>query len=180
MVEHSRVLPGATAAFIVVKTNDNRYAKLLVRSGAQKVPGGEPAPIVLIERYVTFREGEERTIHAAGQNVSLFADFRFNLDLGQVVPAAVPADIRFVPDKDGGYLESLGKAEMYLVTAHLPEANPAKPAKLVVGAKFEVRYFNGAYKLYDDGRRSGTLHLKVSDNGEVLGHSYYDQDGQQY
>ncbi len=180
MVEHSRVLPGATAAFIVVKTNDNRYAKLLVRSGAQKVPGGEPAPIVLIERYVTFREGEERTIHAAGQNVSLFADFRFNLDLGQVVPAAVPADIRFVPDKDGGYLESLGKAEMYLVTAHLPEANPAKPAKLVVGAKFEVRYFNGAYKLYDDGRRSGTLHLKVSDNGEVLGHYYSDKDGQKY
>jgi hypothetical protein len=30
MVQNSRVLPGITATFIVVKTNDNRFAKLLV------------------------------------------------------------------------------------------------------------------------------------------------------
>ena len=180
MVEHSRVLPGVSGAFIVVKTNDNRFAKLLVMPARQKVSDKESLPIVLIERYVTFREGEERTVHATGQNVRLFGDFHFNMDIGQVVPKSIGADLRVVLDKDDCYLEPIGKAEMYLVTKHLPEANPVKPAKLVVGAQFEQRYFNGEYKLYDDGRRSGTLHLKVADNGEVAGHYYSDKDGQKY
>lgn len=180
MQEHSRALPGASSAFIVVKTNDNRYAKLHVRGGAQKVPGSDPAPIAVVERYTTYREGEERTIHTVGQNLHLFADFRLNLDLGQLVPSTIPADLRFVVTKDEAYLEPVGKAELYLVTAHLPEANPPKTDKLVVGAKFEMRYFNGDYKLYDDGRRSGTLHLKVADTGDVVGHYFSDKDGQKY
>jgi hypothetical protein len=180
MVEHSRALPGISSAFIVVKTNDDRWAKLLVMPARQKITNEESLPIILIERYITFREGEERQIHATGQNVRLFADFRFNLDIGQVVPTTAPGDLRVVVDKDDYYLETVGKAEMYLVTKHLPEANPAKAAKLEVGAKFEMRYFNGKYKLYDDGRRSGTLHLKVDDKGDVLGHYYSDKDGAKY
>jgi hypothetical protein len=43
-----------------------------------------------------------------------------------------------------------------------------------------MAYFNGAYKLYDDGRRSGTMHLKVADNGVVTGHFFSDKDGQKY
>jgi hypothetical protein len=180
MVKHSRALPGIIATFIVVKTNDNRYAKLLVQPARQKLSATDSVPIVLIERYVTYREGEERTIHASGQNVRLFGKFRFNLDLGQVVPKNVSADLRVGVDKDEPFLEPVGKAEMYLVTKHLPEANPAKPAKLVVGAKFDMRYFNGSYKLHDDGRRSGTLHIKVAENGIVTGHYYSDKDAQKY
>jgi hypothetical protein len=174
MVQHSRALPGVSGTFIVIKTNDDRWAKLLVLPGRQKISAQESVPIVLIDRYVTFREGEERRVHASGQNVRLFGDFRFNLDMGQVVPKEVSADLRVVVDKDDYFLEPVGKAEMYLVTKHLPEANPAKPAKLVVGAKFETRYFNGAYTLYDDGRRSGTLHLTVDDKGDVIGHYFSD------
>ena len=180
MVQHNRALPGIVAAFVVVKTNDNRFAKLLVQPARQKISDKESVPIVLVERYVTYREGDERTIHARGQNVRLFGDFRFNLDIGQVVPANVSADVRVVADKDDCYLEPVGKAQMYLVTKHLPEADPVKPAKLVVGAKFEARYFNGAYKLFDDGRRSGTLHLKIGDNHDVTGYYYSDKDGQKY
>lgn len=180
MVQHGRALPGITATFIVVKTNDNRWARLLVQHGRQKITDTESQPIILIERYVTFREGEERTIYASGQNVRLFDDFRFNLDLGQVVPKSVPADLRVGVKDDFPYLEPIGKAEMYVVTKHLPEANPAKPPKLVVGAQFETRYFNGSYKLYDDGRRSGTLQLKVAENGVVTGYYYSDKDGAKY
>lgn len=180
MVQNSRALPGITATFIVVKTNDNRYAKLLVQPARQKVSEKESVPIMLIERYVTFREGEEKTVTASGQNVRLFGDFRFNLDIGQVVPANVSADLRVVITKDDYYLETVDKAEMYLITKHLPEANPAKAAKLVIGAQFEARYFNGEYKLYDDGRRSGTLRLKVLENGDVAGFYYSDKDGQKY
>ena len=150
---------------IVVKTNDNRWAKLLVQHGRQKIDDKVSAPIILVERYVTFREGEERTIHATGKNIHLFEDFRLNLDLGQIVPKDVPADLRVGVNDGFPFLESIGKAEMYVITKHLPEANPVKPAKLVIGAQFEMRYFNGSYKLFDDGRRSGTLNLKIADTG---------------
>jgi hypothetical protein len=180
MVQHSRVLPGVSGAFIVVKSNDNRYAKMLVMPGRQKISDTQSTPIILVERYVTFREGEERQIQASGQNVRLFDEFQFNLDIGQVVPKSVAGDVRVVLDKDEACLEAVGKAEMYLVTKHLTETNPVKPAKLVIGAQFETRYFNGEYKLYDDGRRSGTLHLKVNDAGDVAGHYFSDKDGAKY
>src|SRR5262249_42284365 len=42
------------------------------------------------------------------------------------------------------------------------------------------RYFNGTYQLYDDGRRSGKLTLKVTESGEVTGAYYSDKDGRKY
>lgn len=180
MVTNSRVLPGITACFLVVRTNENRWSRLLVHSARQKVDDKTSVPILLIERFVTFREGEERTMHAQGQNVRLFAGFRFNLDMGQVVPENVPGDLRFVSDGDNTYVEPIGKAELYLVTKHLPEATPKKLARPEIGATFEPRFFTGKYKLYDDGRRSGTLQLKVLDNGDVDGAYYSDKDGQKY
>ena len=180
MVEHSRALPGLTATFLVVKTNEDRMCKLLLHTARQKVKENESVPILLIERYVTYREGEERTIYAQGQNVRLFDGFRFNLDVGQVVPANVSADLRFVVDGDKVYLEPQGKAEMFLVTKHLAEASPKKLAKLEIGAAFEPRYFEGIYKIYDDGRRSGNLHLNVTPEGSVSGAYYSDKDGQKY
>src|SRR5271169_112080 len=88
LVENDRVLPNLKGALLVVKTNDNRWAKLLVQTAAQKV-GDKTLPILLIDRFVTFKEGEERTVVAEGKNVRLFQDFQFSLDLGQIVPAAL-------------------------------------------------------------------------------------------
>jgi hypothetical protein len=176
MLANSRALPGISAAFIVVKTNGNRWAKLLVHPAETK-----DMPIVVVERYVTFREGEERAVLASGQKLHLFEDFRFSLDMGQVVPKKLDADLRVGVDQDGGvFLEPIEKAELYLVTKHLPEANPPKSGKLTVGDKFEIHYFNGTYKLYDDGRRSGTLQLKVDESGAVTGHFFSDKDGVKY
>ena len=180
MVQNNRVLPGITGCFIVVKTNDNRYAKLLVQPARQKIGEKDSLPIVLIERYVTFREGEERAVLASGHNVRLFGDFRFNLDMGQVVPKDVAADLRVGVENDDPYLVPVGKAEIYIVTKHLPEANPPKTGKLVVGEKFDPAYFNGAYKIYDDGRRTGTIHLKVGEKGAITGHFFSDKDGKKY
>lgn len=180
LVQHSRALPNLTSSFVVVKTNEGRFAKLLVQPARQKTSATESVPIFLIERYVTYREGEERTILTQGQNVRLFEDFRFSLDIGQVVPKGIDADLRFVVDNDQVYVEPQGKAEIYLVTKHLPEAIPKKGPKLVVGEKFEARYFSGTYKIYDDGRRSGVLKLAVSEDGDVSGDYYSDKDGQKY
>lgn len=180
MVEHSRTLPGITGTFLVIRTNDNKFAKVLVQAARQKVTAEESVPILLIERFVTFRDGEERTVHVQGQNIRLFEGFRFSLDLGQVVPEALGGDVRFVADKDQTYIETVNKAEMFLVTKHFPEATLKKGGKLVIGAAFEPRFFNGTFKLYDDGRRTGVLKLTVGASGEVSGAFYSDKDGAKY
>ncbi len=180
MVRHSRALPNIQGTFLVVKTNEGRFSKLLVQPARQKTSAEDSVPILLIDRFVTYRDGEERAIQAQGKNIRLFADFRFNLDMGQVVPKGLGADLRFVVDGDNVSVQPVGKAEIYLVAKHLPEANPAKGMTVVVGEKFEPRYFNGSYKLYDDGRRSGLLKLTVADNGDIDGSYYSDKDGQKY
>jgi hypothetical protein len=178
--DNDRVLTGTPGAFIVVKTNQGRHARLLVEVAQQRLSNGRRMPILLIERYITYREGEERTIQASGKDLILFPDFRLSLDLGQVVPEEVGGDIRLVTEGKNLTLVPVGKAQLYLVTKELPDVVPKKGAKLVIGPTFETRYFNGNYKLYDDGRRSGVLNLKVDDAGEVSGSYYSDRDGQKY
>jgi hypothetical protein len=180
IVEHDRVLPRCTSAFLIVRTNGGRWAKLLVQAAKQKVPGDKAVPILYIERFVTYKEGEEQTTLASGKNQSLFDGFRFSLDQGQIVPAALGGDLRFVVDGDKVSTEPVGKAKLYLVTRHDPAVMPARAGKFVAGEKFEPRWFNGTFKLYDDGRRSGKLVLKVANDGGVTGAYYSDKDGQKY
>lgn len=180
IADHDQVISDVNAAFLVVRTNENRWSKLLVLTARRKFDADNSVPILLIDRFVTYKEGEEQKIQASGKNVNLFNGFRFNLDVGQVVPADFAADLRFVAEGDKVFVEPVGKAKMYLVTQPLPEATPKKTAKLVVGETFEVRYFTGSYRLYDDGRRSGTLKLEVDDDGTVTGGLYSDKDGSKY
>jgi hypothetical protein len=179
MADHDRVLPNLPGTLIVVKTNDNRFSKLIVQPARQKL-GERTLPVVLIERFMTYREGAERAVQASGQNIVLFPGFHYQLDLGQVVPADLGGDLRLVVEKDVPLLETVGKAQMWLVTKPLPGTEAKKSEKLVVGETFDQRYFNGTFKLYDDGRRSGLLTLKVADDGEVTGAYYSDKDGRKY
>jgi hypothetical protein len=180
ITDHDRVLKNVSGAFVIVKTNDGRLAKLLVLSARRKIGADKSVPVVLIERFVTYREGEERAIFASGRSLSLFHQFRLSLDLGQVVPEDLGGDVRCVVDGDKVSLEAVGKAKMYLVAKPLADIEPKKGPKLIVGDKFEIRYFNGTYQLYDDGRRSGKLVLKVKEDGSVTGAYYSDRDGTRY
>lgn len=180
ILENDRVLPGVPAAVLLVKTNEGRWAKLTVQSARQKIDADKALPMLLVERYVTYKEGEERAVQARGQNVSLFPGFRLSLDLGQVVPEQLGGDLRFVVDGEKIYAEPVGKARLFVLTKAV-EFSPAKPAtRLVVGETFEPRYFNGTFKLHDDGRRSGTLKLEVAEDGSVSGSYYSDKDGRKY
>jgi hypothetical protein len=179
IADNDRVLPGASAAFLAVKTNQGRWSKLLVQSARQKIDEKRALPILLIERFVTYQEGQERKVAASSSNVYLFPNFRLNLDLGQIVPEELGGDLRLVAEGDKAHLEPLGKAKLYLLTQPLPEAAMKKGDKLVVGTAFEPRYYNGAFKLYDDGRRSGTLQL-TEEKGELTGAYYSDKDGAKY
>jgi hypothetical protein len=178
--DHDQVIPDTNCAFLVVRTNESRYAKLLVQVARRKVDDEKTLPILLIDRFVTYRPGEDQTIHATGKNVNLFNGFHFSLDMGQVVPAALGGDLRFVAAGDKLSVEAVGKAKIYLITKQLPEAQPKKGTKVVIGPKFEAKYFEGKYKLFDDGRRSGILTLAVDDEGTVSGSLVSDKDGKKY
>lgn len=180
LIDGSGALRETTGALLVVKTNQGRWAKLIVHPARQKISDNQSLPILLIERFVTFREGTDRAVLAEGKGVRLFNGFVLNLDLGQVVPESVGGDIRFVAKGEEGYAEPVGKAEFYLVTKPLPEAVPPKSEKLVIREPFIPEYFNGVYKLLDDGRRSGELHLKVDKDRQVTGYYYSDRDGRKY
>jgi hypothetical protein len=179
IVNNDRILPDSSGALLVVKTNDGRYSKLLVQSARQKA-GDQTLPILIVERFVTYKEGQDRAIQASGQNLYLFEGFQLNLDLGQVVPASLGGDLRLVVAGRQVHVEPIGKAKLYLVTKPLSAAEPKVTDKLVIGETFEPRYFNGTYKLYDDGRRSGTLTLQVGADGEVTGTYISDKGGQRY
>src|SRR5262245_43469233 len=180
IVDNDRVLPRASAAFLVVRTNEGRFAKLLVQSARHRLGKDRTMPILHIERFVTYKEGQERTVEVSGQRLSLFPGFRLSLDLGQVVPEQLGGDLRFVADGDKVFAEPVGKAKLYLLTEAIKEALPKKEGKFVPGEKFETRYFNGTFKLFADGRRSGILKLKVDAEGVIDGAFYSDRDGQKY
>jgi hypothetical protein len=180
IIDNDRVTSKASAAMIVVRTNQGRFAKLLVQSARQKIDNEKTIPILYIERFVTYREGEERAVLASGQKLSLFPGFRLNLDLGQIVPEQLGGDLRFVADGGKSYTEPLGKAKLYLLTQPIPEAKPIKGPKAVIGETFEAKYFAGTFKLHDDGKRSGKLKLTVDGEGNVEGVYYSDRDGRKY
>ena len=175
------VLGGTATGFLIVRTNEDRWCKLLAQSARQRFGKDKQVPMLLIERFVTFKEATERTVKAKGEHLHLYPGMRINLDIGQVVPEKLGGDLLVEEDEKAGFkLKALGNAKMYVLTKPIPDVVPKKADKLTVGATFEMRYFNGKYKLYDDGRRSGKLNLEVNESGEVTGSFYSDRDGAKY
>src|SRR5262249_23599384 len=134
ILANDEVLPNLKGALIVVYTNDNRWAKLLVLAAAQKFQAGpgapaEVVPVLRIERFVTFREASERAVKASGQAISVFPGFHFYLDMGQVIPPKYSGDLSVSESAPRTIsVKALGKAKMYLLTKPLPEA-AAKPGQ---------------------------------------------------
>lgn len=181
IADAGEVLADSAYAFLIVRTNEDRWTKLLVQQARQRIGKDKQVPMLLIEKYVTFKESTERTVKAKGENVHIYPGLRLNLDLGQFVPETLGGDIVVEAlDKGEFKVKALGNAKLYVLTKPIPDVVPKKAEKLVVGATFEIRYFNGTYKLYDDGRRSGKLTLNVNESGEVTGAFYSDRDGAKY
>ena len=180
LAEYDRVLPKITASFLVIKTNGNRICKLQVAAGKQKVGDDRFLPVLIIEKFVTFKDGEERAIASTGAGMTLYPGFRLNLDLGQIVPGDLQGDL-FVRSESGQMIaEPLGKAQMWQAVQNLPDPFPNQPGKPVPGDKFLAEHWNGSFFLHDDGRRSGTLDLKVDSQGEVNGSYFSAKDGSKY
>jgi hypothetical protein len=181
--DYTGVLPDSSSAFLVVLTNEKRYCKLLAQPARQKTGKDSHAPILLIDKYLTFKGTSERAIQTSGQNLHVYVGLRASLDFGQIVPENVGGDLLVAPvDKDpnGFVLKPVKEAKLYVLTKAIPGVVPKKAPKLVVGEAFEPRFIAGRYKLHDDGRRTGELKLEVNEAGEITGTYTSGKDGREY
>ncbi len=151
---------------IVVKTDEGNFAKALIGWGLRK-GADKPTPVLLIERFVTYRGDRTDLTSAVGKDVMLFPGFGFNFDIGQVVPTGQGADIEFTAEQS---MKPLGEAVMVALNGSIlppvyktgkydPAANEA-----VVGADFA-----GTWKVDVDGRWKGEWELAVTDSGKITG-----------
>jgi hypothetical protein len=186
LVQYSQVLPTIEGSMIFIATNQDRWAKLIVSAARHKIAsqeGGEAilVPVIRLERFVTFREGSERSEQASGRGISLFAGFRFHFDMGQVVPDSLGGDVVVMPGTNQELtLKPVGRARMFLLTKPIPEAAPRGIRRLESGEKFDPQYFAGTYRLQEDGRKSGTLRLTLGTNNDIVGTFVSDQNGREY
>jgi hypothetical protein len=162
---------------VIVKTDDGNFAKVLLGWGLRK--GAEqPTPVVLLERFVTYRADRPGLTAAAGKDVMLFPGFQFNLDIGQVVPAGHGADLEFTAD---GAVRAVGEATLVPVNGSLlaPADKAARPDPQAHDGVI-VEDFAGAWKIDADGRWQGEWELIVAENGRVAGTFVSDDSQNRY
>jgi len=149
---------------IVIQSNDGNITKALVAWGYRRSDDGL-IPVLLIERFVTYRSNRGDAAAAAGENVMLFPGFRFNFDIGQVVPAEQGGDVRFNPQ---GELHPIGSAKLYTLNGSQLPPSQKKPD---TGKHDGVHSadFAGTWNISVDGRWDGELELTADDNRTLRG-----------
>lgn len=152
---------GIGSPCVVVHTNDDNWTKALVTWGFRKNRDGERTPVVLIERFVTYRGDRQNLTTAAGQDVMLFPGFGFNFDIGQVVPEGQGEDILCVGE---GVLKPAGEAELFgLDGPATPEPEPTQRPDPTSHAGVIPTDFAGKWQVRIDGRWEGTWDLDVEE-----------------
>lgn len=161
---------------VVVKTDEGNWVKALVSWGFRKGPD-KPIPVLVIERFVTYRFDRTNVTTAAGSNVMLFAGFSFDFDIGQVVPAQYGGDIRL---DEAGLLKPHEKVEIFGVSGSQledeePEQNDPNDHEGVL-----PRDFSGQWQVNVDGRWKGEWDLIIDDVGKCTGTYRSDESKSSY
>lgn len=180
VAKHNDLFQETGGVLLIVRTNQGNYAKVLAQFARQKSQD-QQIPMALLERATAYKPGQERALQAVAATVHLYDGFLFSFDLAQVVPASVGGDVRYVHTPDGGYVETVGMAKLYVVTKHLPGTEPKKPAgRTVLGEAFDPVALAGTYQLHDDGRRLARLQLAIDADGNITGSYTSEQSGRAY
>ncbi len=163
---------------VIVQTNDGHWSKALLSWGQRKVKGREnPLPVLVLERFVTYRGDREGQTTANGKEVMLFAGHSFSFDIGQVVPNGSGADIEFT---DAGIVKPVGDAKLFgLNGSRLPAADAAKPNPNDHDGVLP-RDFAGTWKVSIDGRWTGIWEVNVDEQRTVLGKFVSDDTKSRY
>ncbi|GAB4151556.1 MAG: hypothetical protein Tsb009_27000 [Planctomycetaceae bacterium] len=158
--------PDLSSHCLVIKTNDGNLTKALVAWGFRRGPE-KLIPVLLIERYVTYRGENGNVSVATGKDVMLFAGFAFNFDIGQVVPEGQGGDVRFT---EKSVIEPIGKAQLFGINgSQLPAPKKGATGNPLDHDGVLPRDFAGIWNISVDGRWEGTMRLTVERNGRVTG-----------
>ena len=146
---------------LIVQTNDGHWSKALLAWGQRKVRGREqPLPVLVLERFVTYRGDRDGLALATGKDVMLFAGGSFSFDIGQVVPTGAGADIEFTAD---GLIKPVGDAKLFALNgSQLPAPDPKQPNPKDHDDVLP-RDFAGTWKVSIDGRWNGTWEITIDD-----------------
>jgi len=162
---------------LLIKTDEGNFTKALVSWGLRK-GAGKPLPVLLIERYTTYRQDRMDLTAANGKDVMLFPGSGFNFDIGQVVPKGQGADIEF---SEEGVLKSAREAQVIPLNGNqLPAADPVKKHDPAAHEGVIPEDFAGTWKLNADGRWLGEWQLKVNNNGNATGTFVSDESRNSY
>lgn len=151
-----------TSPCIVVRTDEDNWAKAIITWGFRK--GQEDRiPVVVIERFVTYRGDRENLTSAKGENVMLFPGFGFNFDIGQVVPVGVGQGEDIVA-QDQGDLKPAKDAKLHGLDgpATPPRENQKYPDPDGHPGVLPTD-FAGKWEVHVDGRWAGRWELDVEE-----------------
>ena len=163
---------------LIVQTNDGHWAKALLAWGQRKIKGREqPLPVLVLERFVTYRGDREGQTTANGKEVMIFAGHSFSFDIGQVVPSGSGADIEFT---EAGIVKPVGEAKLFgLNGSQLSAADAAKPNPNDHEGVLP-RDFAGSWKVSIDGRWTGVWEIQVDEQRNLLGKFVSDDTKSRY
>ena len=173
-------LLGSPGTLLIVKTQQGRWARVLVSQARQKLEGDKSLPIVFVDRFATCMDGEERALVQTGKEVRLFLGFRFSLDLGQVVPPEVPADFVILAEGKGLKIQKEKGTELWIAKQEVVAPKVGKPGAIDISKPFGPHWFTGHYRLYDDGRRMGRMEIEADKEGNLSGSLFSDKDNKRY
>lgn len=145
---------------IVIKTDEDNVVKALVTWGLRKGKDG-PTPVVVIERFVTYRGDRPNITAASGKDVMLFPGFAYNFDIGQVVPEGQGEDVKCVGE---GTLEIVDPSKLFTLNGPaIPTDSPEVQASPTSHEEVLPADFAGSWSVRIDGRWEGRWELKVDE-----------------
>ncbi len=145
---------------VVFKTDDDNWTKALITWGLRKGKNG-PTPVLIIERFVTYRGDRPNLTAAAGKDVMLFPGFAFNFDIGQVVPEGQGEDVKCEGEAT---LTVIEPSKMFpLNGSAIPDAATDGKSKPADHAEVLAEDFAGSWIVRIDGRWEGRWDLKVDE-----------------
>lgn len=157
---------------VLIRTSEGNIAKALLSWGYRKGAGDKTVPVLLIERYVTYRTDRPDLTAAAGKEVMVFGGFEFDFDIGQVVPAGIGGDISFSAES---VLAPVAPSEILPLNGSLIPRTEAGRGNASTTADF-----TGRWKINADDRWNGEWVLSVDETGKITGKYVSDESKSSY
>ena len=176
-------LRDSRSALVLARTGAGNPARLLLVPELRKPAdggGGEPIPVLVVERLDTFDAGDPSTRLASRRDVVLFDGMPLDLDTGQVVPPGQGGDLVFrVGEAGASRLEPIAPAALFAL-GRAPTLDAAAAPRPSPGRAILPGDCAGRFRLFSNGQWSGTLDLAVGPRGVVTGSFRSDLHGTAY